>query len=114
VDALTRRFTHIDRWDNRRVDKAEARAVGESVLANLRRESYDSLVQRLLDRQETREIIGDSGVTYQIEVQAFWDSGKRKPGNLRVMVNIDDGGLRAFLPTTTDFIIAPDGSFIGE
>jgi hypothetical protein len=26
------------------------------------------------------------------------------------MVSIDDGGWRAFLPLTDDFIIAPDGS----
>ena len=96
------------------MDKAEACAVGESVLADLRRESYDTLVQRLLDKVETHELLGESGVSYQIEVQAFWDSGKRNPGNLRVLVNIDDGGWRAFKPLCTDFIIAPDGSFVGE
>ena len=30
------------------------------------------------------------------------------------MVHVDDGGLRAFVPLTEDFIMAPDGSFIGE
>jgi hypothetical protein len=29
-------------------------------------------------------------------------------------VSIDDGGWRAFLPWTDSFIIAPDGSFVGE
>ena len=27
---------------------------------------------------------------------------------------IDDGGLRAFAPLSDDFIMAPDGSFVGE
>jgi hypothetical protein len=48
-----------------------------------------------------------------VEVLALWDEG-RPGGNLRVMVSIDDGGWRAFKPLTEDFIIAPDGSFVGE
>jgi len=46
-------------------------------------------------------------------VQAFWDS-PRQPGNLRVIVAIDDGGWRAFRPLSADFIVASDGSFVGE
>jgi len=42
----------------------------------------------------------------------FWDS--KKGGDIRVMVAADDGGLRSFIPQTYDFIMAPDGSFIGE
>jgi hypothetical protein len=30
------------------------------------------------------------------------------------MGSIDDGGLSAFSPLTDDFIITPDGGFIGE
>jgi len=29
-------------------------------------------------------------------------------------VSIDDGGLRAFFPITDSFIVAQDGSFVGE
>jgi hypothetical protein len=45
-------------------------------------------------------------------VQAFWDD--RKNDNLRVMVKIEDGGWRALTPMCCDFIVAPDGSFVGE
>jgi hypothetical protein len=31
-----------------------------------------------------------------------------------VIVNVDDGGFRAFVPLTADFIVGPDGSFVGE
>jgi len=30
------------------------------------------------------------------------------------LVSIDDGGWRAFFPTTESFIMAPNGSFVGE
>jgi len=34
---------------------------------------------------------------------------------MRVFISIDDGGWqRIICPITDDFIIAPDGSFIGE
>jgi len=31
-----------------------------------------------------------------------------------MMGGIDDGGLRAFMPLCDDFIIAPNGRFVGE
>jgi hypothetical protein len=33
---------------------------------------------------------------------------------VHVLGAIDDGGLRAFVPLCDDFIMAPDGSFVGE
>jgi len=49
---------------------------------------------------------------YQIEIQVFWDSWPG--GNVRVMGAVDDGGWRAFIPVSRGFIMAPDGSFVGE
>jgi len=58
------------------------------------------------------EVTGTSGTHYQIEVEIFWDN---KPnGNARVLGLIDDGGIRAFLPLSEDFIMTPDGSFVDE
>jgi hypothetical protein len=95
------------------VDRAEAARVADGVLEPLRALSYQSLVDRLLGEVETEEIRGESGVTWQVEIQAFWDSGR--PGNLRVLVGVDDGGWRSsFSPLDRAFIIAPDGSFVGE
>jgi hypothetical protein len=46
--------------------------------------------------------------------KAFWDS-VRTPGKLRVLVSVDSGpDRRARRLVTEDFILAPDGSFVGE
>jgi hypothetical protein len=65
-----------------------------------------------LKRPETIEVRGKSGAVYQVQTQAVWDGGA--DGDLRIMVAVDDGGWRAFLPLSEDFIVAPDGSFVGE
>jgi hypothetical protein len=93
------------------MDKTEALAIAECILAELRSETYESLVRRI-DRPETRVLRADSGVEYQAEVTVFWDGGKRN--DARVIVGVDDGGFRAVMPLTRDFIVAPDGSFVGE
>jgi hypothetical protein len=95
------------------VDREEAAVVAEGVIARLHQMSYDALVERLLDEVEAQEIVGPSGVTYQVETQAFWDS--RKPPALLVMVGVDDGGWRSsFSPVNRSFITTGDGSFVGE
>lgn len=94
------------------MNRREAEAILDAELGPLRTESYDALVERLLGKQETGERIGASGTRYQVEVQAFWDSGT--PGDLRVVASIDDGGWRAFVPLTDSFIRSPDGGFVGE
>jgi hypothetical protein len=94
------------------VHKGEARDLAEVVLASLRSEPYDALVGRYLDNPERRELSGASGGTYQVQIEGFWDRGT--PGDLRVMIAIDDGGWRAFSSLCIDFIMASDGTFVGE
>jgi len=60
---------------------------------------------------ETLEVSGPSGTTYQVEPEALWDGGQE--GDLRV-VTVDDGGWRALIPLGESFILARDGSFVGE
>ncbi len=93
------------------MDKAEARDILAKKLGAYRKRSYEELLY-LLDTQDTEEFKASSGTVYQLEFQAVWDD--KKGGNLRVMGAIDDGGFRAFVPLTDDFIMAPDGSFVGE
>lgn len=100
-------------WHNRRVNDEEATRILDGVVAELRREPYEILAARYLHESDQRTVVAESGVLYQVEVQAFWDS-HRQPGNLRVIVAIDDGGWRAFRPLSADFIVASDGSFVGE
>ena len=81
-------------------------------IAQLRRLSYQKLCTRFLDDSECVENRGDSGVVYQVETEAMWDDPEDR--NLRVRVAVDDGGWSAWCPLTEDFIVAPDGSFMGE
>ena len=93
------------------MDKEEARTILARELEIYRQRSYTDLLY-LVETQDTAEIKASSGVIYQLEFQAMWDD--KRGGNLRVMGTIDDGGFRAFVPLTDDFILAPDGSFVGE
>jgi hypothetical protein len=95
------------------MDRSEATAILEDALNEIRLLPYTDIVGRYRDEQQVLQVTGASGAEYQIEVEAFWDD-PRRPGNLRVMASIDDGGWSAFAPITRDFIIAADGSFMGE
>ena len=94
------------------MDKAEAKLTLERELARYRERSYEELLS-LIDRPETFERSAPSGTNYQIEMQVFFDDPKVK-SNLRVLGAVDDGGWRAFAPLSDDFIMSPDGSFVGE
>ena len=94
------------------MDKQEARSLLTDHLGLYRTRSYADLVA-MIGQDDCVEIAGPSGERYQIEYGMIWDS---KPGgNIRVMLSIDDGTFRAaFSPLTADFIMAPDGTFVGE
>ncbi len=93
------------------MDKAEAKEILAQQIRRLRALGYSELC-KLIEEPEQTEMTSESRAWYQLEIQAWWDD---KPDhNLRVLVSIDDGGWRAMVPLTEDFIIAPDGSFVGE
>ena len=97
------------------MDNVEAGAILDDLLSRLRSLPYAELVQRYLDETESFEQDGASGVTYQLEVQAFWDSPRAPGRDLRVMASIDDGSFwRSISPLSRSFIMAPDGQFVGE
>ena len=92
------------------MDAVEARPILVAALARYRSMSYDELADRI-GEIDALEIVGSSGVAYQIEIR--WDG--RNGGDVRVLGGIDDGGWRSsFSPLSDSFIVAPDGSFIGE
>ncbi len=93
------------------MDKTEAQLELGKILRTYRAREYSDL-RDLIGSENTFEVRGDSGVQYQLEVQAFWDD--KPDNNIRVSVSIDDGGLRAFFPMTDDFIMSPSGAFVGE
>ena len=90
---------------------AEALEVLRGVLLPYRGRPYSELVG-LITESVTTTVKGKSGVAYQVKIHAFWDD--RPNGNLRVMGDVDDSGWRAFFPLGEDFIMAPDGTFVGE
>jgi hypothetical protein len=93
------------------MDKDEAREILRQHLAGYRSRAYADLVS-ILGQVNVAETAGQSGTKYQIEVEVFWDDKSQR--NLRVLASIDDGGWRAWAPLSDSFILAPDGTFVGE
>ena len=93
------------------MDRNEAMTALDGILAQYRTRSYAELVS-LVSRPIASSVTGPSGAVYQIEVQVFWDGPAN--GDLRVMGSVDDGGWRAFLPLSADFVVTPAGGFVGE
>ena len=94
------------------MNKLEAKALLAKELEGWRQRPYVDLASLVGGDPVTGEVIGEKGEFYQFEIQVFWD---RNPGgDIRVLGAIDDGGIRAFFPLCDDFILASDGSFVGE
>ena len=93
------------------MDSAEAAALLREYLDVYRQRPYSELVG-LRGRPQTAELRGASGKSYQVEVEVHWDGRAR--GAVRVLGSIDDGGVRSLRPMSQDFIVAPDGTFVGE
>jgi hypothetical protein len=93
------------------MDKQEARKLLQEQLDSSCRLPYAALAARI-GTEEHLEVVGPSGVLYQIEILIVWDS--IPGGNVRVIGAVDDGGLRAFIPLCAAFLMAPDGTLVGE
>ncbi|MDP6706275.1 MAG: hypothetical protein QF893_08035 [Alphaproteobacteria bacterium] len=93
------------------MDKEKARAVLSEALRPYRAKSYAEL-KHLIGRNNVFEIENLDGPNFQIEIQVYWD---HKPdGDICVSGGVDDGGWSAFSPLGEDFILTPDGSYVGE
>lgn len=95
------------------MDTAEAHSILSRELAKYRAKSYRELVG-LIANVETLEVTTPSGTWYQLEFGATWDDPSKPNDVLRVFGSIDNGGVRAFSPLSEDFLMAPNGEFIGE
>ena len=93
------------------MDQVEARGILRAHLDEWRRRTYAELTSEVGESRQL-QTTGQSGTRYQVDVQVRWDD---KPnGDIRVLGGIDDGGWRTFAPLTDDFILGPDGKFVGE
>jgi hypothetical protein len=88
-----------------------AHALIDAELVRLRTLPYSELIE-LVTAIETKDVLAEDGKTYQLEIEAVWDS--KQGGDVRVIVVADDGGWRSLNPTTRSFIMRPDGKFVGE
>ncbi len=93
------------------MDRAVAQHLLTDLLAPFRAKPYAD-IRSMCGAEPITGSIKHDGVTYQDEIQAFPDDRRRR--NIRVMAAIDDGGWRAFFPMSSDFIMAPDGTFVDE
>lgn len=89
----------------------EAQTILDDQIRRLRALPYSELL-RYRD-PDAFEVTAPSGRVFQVEVLAVWDDRKRR--HLRVLVHMDDSmGMKVSPYVIDDFIIAPDGSFVGE
>jgi hypothetical protein len=95
------------------MDHPEARRLLLQQLSKYRQMSYAELAA-LVGETEIGELAGESGTRYQFEIDFVWDSPKKPNDIVRVLGSIDDGGIRAFVPLTEGFLMAPDGTLVGE
>lgn len=86
------------------MDKSEAQKILSEQLARFSDRSHSGLAPLAeAEHVEAYEVRSESGTTYQIEIQFFWDD---RPGDtIRVLGSIDDEGIRAFVPLTDSLLI---------
>ena len=97
--------------------EAEARAIVNRRVAQLREQSYEELRDTWLGQADSEDYTGADGTRYQLEITAFWDKPfwdrKNKARHLAVVVSIDVPNPARWRGDITEmFVIAPDGSFV--
>jgi len=93
------------------MDKNEAKAIAESELESYRAMPYEQIAAKI-GYPESFERPGSDGESYRVEFDCFYDDSYDR--NIRVSCNVSYSGWTDFFPVSNDFIIAPDGSFVGE
>jgi hypothetical protein len=94
------------------VDKSEAAEILREHISQYRAKPYAEL-KSLISNVQVHEATGGSGTEYTLEFDVLWDSDPN--GDIRVIGGIDDGTFpSAFSPLSDDFILSPDGEFVGE
>ncbi len=93
------------------MDTDKAKAFLAQQLEKYRAKPYAAL-KELVGKVDAWDAESPDGLIWQIEIQVFWDD--KPDGDIRVIGAIDDRGRRAYAPLTDDFIMTPDGAFLGE
>lgn len=85
----------------------EVENILSSELAALRRRGYAELAKLVNQEKSTKQVVSPSGTMFYVDTMVVWDGPEG--GDVRVIAAIDDGGVRAFVPVSDDFILSPDG-----
>lgn len=93
------------------MDKVEAKEIAERDLEFYRALSYTEFAAKI-GEQENFERITEQGEPYRIEFDFMFDDDEQK--TVRVMGIVSYNGWTDLFPVSNDFIIAPNGEFIGE
>lgn len=88
------------------MDSEAAKEILESVALELLARHRDELL-KLAAFPETRHVKNAAGQEFNVEATALWDDIEGQ--TLRVMISVDDGGIRAFLPMSKSFLVTPSG-----
>lgn len=86
----------------------EAQKILDSQKEIYAKKSYDDLLKILSTKNnepDTFKILGDSNITYQIEVSTYWIDDKNKKEGLLVDFTIDNGYRSAYSPMSDSFVI---------
>lgn len=93
------------------MDEAEARAVVDRRVSQLREQTHEELRDTWLRQAGSDDYTGADGTWYQLEITAFWEKAfrdrKNKSKHLAVAVSIDAEGWQGI---NEMFVIAPDSS----
>jgi hypothetical protein len=95
-------------------DSTDARDWVAEELGRLRRMRFDDLAARTKTPPDHREMLTRDGKSLVLETSVVWDD-HREQTNVRVLVDVWDPSKRISGSIARgDFILAPDGTFIGE
>jgi hypothetical protein len=95
------------------MNEIEAKLLLDRELLPYRNRSYAELARQVGSLSAYQKTAA-SGAEYNIEIEVVWNS-LNEGRNIRVTGAVDDGrGLTSLLPLSSEFVVAPDGTFVGE
>lgn len=100
-----------NKHESSRMEKEEAIKILEDKLSEYRKLSYPELVGKI-GEPETLEVKNKNCEDYRIEIEFFYDGHEET--DLRVSGAISYSGWTDFFLVCSDFIISPNGEFVGE
>ena len=94
------------------MDTTEARIILDEIVRWYRGLSYTQLVALVGKYDGFVQVTAPSGTEYNLQTMIVWDDLQVRTNNIRAFVWIDDGNL--YDRIGDDFIVDPQGHFIGE